>query len=268
MKIIKIWRFIFIVVMSISMIGACGGDNEIESGNKIDGVNVIAGKKLLELRIESDTFYNRLPYCYIVEYDTKGRINRISYKLTNSKYDEEKGEYVNEYSGELYEIAFIDYDLKVLKVLKSYTPISIGFDLNEKGYISRIGSCTMKYDEKGYLIGVDAPKGISSLVYDANDLIKASVADLNRGNIFLYYVTYDNINSQGDLIINIRNAEYGGSNFWDFSNVTCLIAYQSGLFGNVAKSFIHLNSKSNTSSIIGYKDDKTNYSLKLSFKYE
>ena len=129
----------------------------------------------------------------------------------------------------------------------------------------------MQYDSKGYLIGVEEPRGISSLAYDGNDLIKASVTTFRKGKIYLYYVTYGNDDNQGDLYVKIRYAEQDLSEILKYPNYVGLIAYQAGLFGKVAKSFIQLKSKDKTNSvfeIINESNSKNSYTFNLTFIYE
>ena len=57
-----------LLLMMLPMMVACGDDNDNGSG-KIDGVNVTNGKRLIQI---GDN-----PAGLKIEYDTKGRINRI-----------------------------------------------------------------------------------------------------------------------------------------------------------------------------------------------
>lgn len=250
---------------------SCSKDND-DSGQIIEGVNVNTGKRLLELQLGYSYNGGLHPACnFKVEYDSKGRMNKILFERSEYEYNKESGKYNYYYTGELSEVAFIDYDLRVLKIY-SYdyswgkkSSKTFSFVLNEDGYISQIGTCFMKYDPKGYLIGVEAPKGISTLVFDSNDLIKASVSSLNKGNIVLYYISYENVDNQGDLYVKINHDEKEYVKSLDINDIVCLIAYQSGLFGKVAKSIIHLKSKQQASLFLDYKDRVYSYDCVMTF---
>lgn len=269
MNCIRIWSIIFLTMMSLPMIVACGGDdNENGSSKNVDGVNVTTGKRLSELRFEYGDEYGNvaLPLVYKAEYDSKGRINKILFKDIEYKYDKEKKEYIPNYIGEFSAIAIIDYDLRVVKIFDindSKYSESYGFVLNENGYVSQIGACTLNYDSNGYLVGVERPKGIGDLFYTNNDLVKASLSNLIKGNITLYYVSYGNLENQGDLFLNILRSNM--TIHFNKADIAYLIAYQSGLFGKVAKTFIPLNSKSESTVLLDYKDSKYSYSFKMTF---
>lgn len=251
-----------LLLMMLPMMVACGGDDDNGSGKKVDGVNVTNGKRIKEVYYH---YNNTKNLAFKVEYDTKGRITSI---LFNGRhYDYNQKIYVEDF----YEVAKIDYDLRALKVYDSdYTGKSdvLGFALNESGFISQIGTCTLKYDSKGYLIGVDEPRGISTLAYDANDLIKASVTTFRKGKMYLYYVTYGNDDSQGDLYINIRYADHDLSEIRKLVDYVGLIAYQAGLFGRVSKSFMNLKDRDEASSLFEFQNDRKSESIKLTFIYE
>ena len=272
MKRTRIWSVIFMTMMSLLMIVACGGDDsENGSSKNVEGVNVTTGKRLSEFRLEDEN-KNNLPLIYKAEYDSKGRISKILFKKIESEYDKEKKEYIPYYTGEFSLIALIDYDLRVVNC---YNPYESSFSkifgcvLNEDGYVSQIGTCTLNYDSNGYLVGVEQPKGIGALAYTNNDLVKASVSDLIKGNITMYYVSYGNLENQGDLFIKIlRTDDKKKATNLGITDMAYLIAYQAGLFGKVAKTFISLNSKSESISLLDYKDDKNSYNVKMIFVCE
>ncbi len=270
-SVFKYLTFAFVCIVCLEF-GSCGGDDpENGSSQNVDCVNVTTGKRLSELRLEYENM-NKLPLIYKAEYDSKGRINKILFKEIDSKYDKEKKEYISYYTGEFSLIALIDYDLRVVNC---YNPYDSSFSkifgcvLNEDGYVSQIGTCTLNYDSNGYLVGVEQPKGVGALSYTNNDLVKASVSDLIKGNITMYYVSYGNLENQGDLFINIlRTDDKKRTTNLGITDMAYLIAYQSGLFGKVAKTFISLNSKSESTSLLDYKDDKYSYSIKMTYVCE
>lgn len=285
MRSIRIWRVIFMTMMTLAMIVACGGDgddNENGSNQNVDGVNITTGKRLSELRLEYDES-GIIPLIYKVEYDSKGRINKILFKKIEYNYDNETFYYTGDFSL----IASIDYDLRVVNCYDPYRPDFskiYGCVLNEDGYVSQIGTCTLNYDSNGYLVGVEQPKGIGTLTYTYNDLVKASVSNLVKGNITLFYVSYGNLEGQGDLFFNIlrtddkKREDKGWGNIINvillrttnlgITDIAYLIAYQSGLFGKVAKTFISLKSKRESTSLLDYKDNKYSYRLKMTFVCE
>lgn len=252
-----------LLLMMLLLMVACGGDDDNGSGKNVDGVNVANGKRIKEIYYYDDN--NTKNLAFKVDYDTKGRITSILCKA--SRYDYNQKIYVEEF----YEVAKIDYDLKVLKVCDSYNlekSVGFGFALNESGFISQIGTCTLKYDTKGYLINVDEPRGISTLAYDANDLIKASVTTFRRGEMDLYYVTYGNDNSQGDLYVRIHNTEQRLKNVLNIPGYVGLIAYQAGLFGRVSNSFMNLKNQDEASTLFEFQNDYKSESIKLTYVYE
>ena len=185
-------------------------------------------------------------------YDSKGRINGILY--------------IDPSSGDFREIISVDYDMRVVKYNYNYSYIShasYGFILNEDGYISQIGRCTLKYDSKGYLVDVDDPYWNSTLSYSDN--ILNVVSSMKNGNISLYYVTFGNIDNQGDLYIGIQRENYKNGIYLSYDEIACTVAYLSGLFGKVVESVINYNNKDEATSLIKYIDDKYSYSLKLTF---
>jgi len=264
MKRLRILIFGMITAMAMSLVVACGGDDESSSRKIVDGVNVPTGKKLVELRLAyENNSREEVPDVYTVEYDSKGRLSKVMHK--------KKSYY--EYTGEILTAATIDYDLKSVKI---YSPTqadkfwSYGFTLNDDGYVSKIGPCTLTYDSNGFLTGVEDTKGFSSLVYDGSDLIKASVSNFSNVNVSMYFVSYENLNNEGDLLINIqRNDEkFSNGSGLDNDNIVTLIAYQSGLFGRVSKTFINLKSRSEMSTLVGYKSSRRNMNGRITFVCE
>lgn len=239
---------------------------KMESTKKADGVNVVVGKKLMELKV-MDNSNSGLAH-YKVEYDSKGRMSKIIgeyFKTDYFEFDWWSPDYVviNDNikyypTGEYTELATIDYDLRIVTLFLSKSKIWYNFTLNNDGYISQIGTTVLNYDSNGYLTGVDEVKGISTLVYDSNDLIKASVSKIADGNLSLYYITYGNQDNEGDLYIKVKRSDdkknYDNA-LWkiDDKDAICLIAYQSGLFGKVSKSVLHLRNKNEAQALLGYE---------------
>lgn len=278
MKKIKLLSMMMLFVMVLPMMVACGDDNGDEPSNKNDDVNVVNGKKLVELTcsFEDKDF---LPLVFKIDYDDKGRLSSISYKIQkcDSEYDSQTGSYKYHYyyTGEYGLIATIDYDLRVLS--SSYPGGYLSFVLNEQGYISRLGECMLSYDSNGYLTSIDESRGLGTIVYDGADLIKASASNIKNGGMELYYVTYGNAGSNGDLFVRVKRMDdKGGFRRHDieqdgyfyyhyFKDVMVLIAYQSGLFGKVTKGVLHLKEKSEASSLFEYEGVQKSFGGKITF---
>lgn len=265
MKQLKLWSILMLTMMTMPIMVACGGDDEEDdngSGVIIDGVNVINGKKLVGLEIYSDEDPSSLSLNVKIEYDSKGRMSKILFEQYTIDYDVNTNTYKQYFSGNFKEYASIDYELRVIS-LKSYYNKSYNYSLNKDGYISQIGTCILEYNENGYLTGVNQTSGISTLAYDANDLLKASVSQLSMGNISLYYVSYDNVDNEGNLFVRVKRTDDKRSfSRIDERDVVCFIAYQSGLFGKVCKSVVNVTNKSEASALFDYdNNDSKNYSL-------
>ena len=254
-----------LVVMTMPVIVSCGGDDEEDNGTGviIDGVNVINGKKLVGLEYYNDE-NSSLPLNFKIDYDSKGRMSKILSEqiiynfITGETY----------LSGKFIELASIDYELRVVS-LKTYGK-SYNFSLNKDGYISQIGTCALDYDQNGYLTEVHQTSGISTFAYEGNDLLRASVSQLSAGNISLYYVTYDNIDNEGNLFVHVKRTDdkkkYRSINERE---VICFIAYQSGLFGKVCKSVVNVTNKSEASALFDYDtNNKNSVSGKIVFHCE
>lgn len=255
-----------LAVMALYTIVACGEDGEKnESTKKVDGVNVVIGKKLMELKVMDNS--NSVRAHYKVEYDSKGRLSKINGESFAFDYYGWNSTFVYNFpvnidncypTGEYKELAKIDYELRIVTLFFSSSKLSYNFSLNNDGYISQIGTTVLNYDSNGYLTGVDEVKGISTLVYDSNDLIKASVSEIAGGNISLFYITYGNQNNEGDLYIKVNRSDdkknYDNAlGVIDAKDAICLIAYQSGLFGKVSKSVLHLSNKNEAQALLGYE---------------
>ena len=262
-KLITVLSLTFGLFLSTTALVACGGNDENESGKIVDGVNVTTGKKLLEVIMEKDGFPTMK---YKMIYDSIGRISKILFIVP------ERGK---TYSEITYEKLLIDYELRVVKILhigyyNSY--YSYGFILNEDGFVSQLGTCTMKYNSKGYLVDVEEPNVINTLTFDGNDLIEASVSNMRHGNMTLYYATYGNIDNQGDLYFSIKRdiKPYIEGNDYDWlvinkNVIPFFLIYQSGLFGKVNERVMNFKNKNVASSLIDYVDNVYSYSFKMTF---
>lgn len=243
------------MVLSLPIVFACGNDDD--SGKIVDGVYVAPGKKLVELQLKGDNDPD--PLIFKAEYDSKGRLTKMCYRKIEPKYDSETQNYVYVY-GEDVNMAIIDYDFRIVRVFGTFNPNYVrtyDFILNEEGYISQIGECVLNYDSNGYLTGVKELNTIGSFAYNSNELIKASISSLYKNEMSLYYISYGNEVNQGDIYINIQQTDDRKSRYLspDLSDIAVFIAYQSGLFGKVGKTFIHLQSKSELSSLVGFNND-------------
>lgn len=233
-----------IVVIGVSCISCGSDDKEIKN---VDGVSVVNGKKLVELNIAIDE-YN---YKFKVDYDKSGRMTRIT--IDNI------------------EIAKIDYDLRDVTIIKnSYSSkyLSYGFILNNDGFISQIETCSLTYDSNGYLTDVEEANKYSILSYNSNDLIKASVSGLTAGNLSLYYVTYGDSDSSGDLYVKVNRNDgnsKGSFDYFNTDNVVCLIAYQAGLFGKVSKSVMNFRNKKDANAFFEYINNSKSSTGKITF---
>lgn len=260
-------------VMSFGLV-ACGGDDgSSNSGSIVDGVNVLSGKKLVELKItvfdENSPSYER---SLRIKYDSKGRMIKVLGEAMEWDYQSQKPISTGKYN----EIATIDYDIRIIS--SSYynngSFSSYSFSLNEDGYISQIGRCHLYYDSNGYLKEVNDPWYASNLIYEESDLLKASLSPFSGGNLTLYYVTYGNTNNQGDLYIKIKRTDSLLKYTWteiSTPQLLSLIAYQAGLFGKVTKSCLRLNDSKEASAIFDYENSghsSDSYYVKLTFKHE
>lgn len=265
MKQLKLWSILMLTVMTMPVMVSCGGDEEDDdngSGVNIDGVNVINGKKLVGLEIY-DEEKSSLPMNFKIEYDSKGRMSKIL--VEQIAYDYENNTYKPYLSGKFMECASIDYDLRVISFRwNSYSRYqkSYNYSLNKDGYISQIGTCMLNYNQDGYLTEVNQTSGISTLAYEANDLLKASVSQMSMGNMSLYYVTYNNIENEGNLFVRVKRTDdkriYSRI---DERSVYSFIAYQSGLFGKVCKSVVNVTNKNEAYALFDYdNNDKNDYS--------
>lgn len=263
MKKLKFWSVLMLMVMALSTMVACGDDDN--DSKKVDGVNVITRKKIVELSLTGvPTYYGggwNGSITYKIEYDSEGRLMKIVCK--NIDYT---GNNTSNYT----EIASIDYELRILSYKKrSGSTQMLNFSLNNEGYIDQIGPCSLTYDQNGYLVGVEDLYGFSTLVYKSDDFIKSSVSPLLKGKTRLYYVSYGNAVDKGDLYIRGHYTSDPKSYLsYDHRSITCFIAYQAGLFGKISKTIMNLKNEQQASAILGYEDDYNTGDVKISFVWQ
>jgi len=273
-KTAKFWNILMFVIMMMLVLVSCGGSNDDSNSgstpNVIDGPTIWSGKRISELKIlETWTYLNgkphpERPFNFKCEYDSKGRLSKIFGDVTVL---EDKVVTKTE------EITSIDYELQTVSIWDfnghGTKMRTFGFSLNKDGYISQIGTCFLSY-ENGYLTGVDQSRKLSSLVYDENDVIKASISNLKNGNLSLLYMTYGNVNNQGDLYVRVRLTDDKLGRFLlNFRETGIVfIIYHAGLFGKVSKHFLHLQDKNAASGIFDLEGEDESEYLKFSFTCE
>lgn len=263
-----------LMVMAMSTMLACGDDDS--DSKKVDGVNVINGKKIVELSITNiqpyytiyEVIWDTPIATYKIEYDSEGRLKKILNKNIDIKEGND-GKKHSYYTGKYTEIVSIDYDMRFLSYKTNYNSFIFNFTLNNEGYIDQIGTSTLTYDNNWYLIGVENRQGISSLVYKSEDFIKATVSPLLKGKASLYYVTYGNTTDKGDLIIHGHYTSDPRDRLsFDNSSIAYFIAYQAGLFGKISKTIMNLKNGQKASAIIDYEDDYNTGDMRFSFVWQ
>lgn len=277
----KTFRLIGLVLMAVMSFGmvACGSDDDgsSNSGSVVDGVNVASGKKLVELKYANINSNHNFEVSLKIKYDSKGRMTQILQE--GLEWDNQSEKYYS--TGKYNEVAKIDYDFRIISIPNPYPDSysyyrdgSYSFSLNENGYVSQIGRCHLSYDSNGYLKEVSDPWNASNLVYEGNDLLKASVSPFSGGNVTLYYVTYGNTDKQGNLYINVKRTDSKDKYTWSEmgpSQMLSLLAYQAGMLGKVTKSCLHLKDSKEASAIFDYENSAhsaDSENIKLTFKYE
>ncbi len=259
MKNLKILSEMMLTTVIAFTMMACSGDDEKKSST--EGVNVISGKKLVELKVSDSQ--NDHPSTYKVLYDSKGRIRSI----LQERWDKDYNSNTWYPTGEGSSLVTIDYELNTIKFSRKSK--TYNFSLNENGYINRIGTCVLNYDSNGYLIGVDESNEINTLIYDSNNIAKASITKLSSGRTALYYVTYGNKDNTGELYVRVRRPEDSSRHSYiNSESVMAIIAYQSGLFGKVIKSVLHLKSENEVSSYLNCANDSYYFDGKITFVCE
>lgn len=246
MKRLNFLSILMLTVMVLPLVVACSSDDS-KGSSKIDDVNVINGKKLVKLGFSSTYSGTQV---YKIDYDNKGRLSEIS--SGSIKYQENESQQMVPYDTVYSQIASIHYDTQVVSIPFGNKSESFSFSLNDKGYISRIGGCTLTYDSQGYLNTVDEGKRFATLYYDSNDFIKASISKL-VGGVALYYVPYANSVDEGILYIRVQHSDEGSfrSNI-DRQDICVFIAYQAGLLGQVTKTVLNLKDPNEAKAVFEY----------------
>lgn len=283
---IKLYASIFSLFAILCLgLSSCGNDDDDEKNNQgestiVDGVNVVKGRKLVEMAIT----YPRVNWGHVdttivdtmffkIKYDSKGRMNKIFRNNLGDYYDKKIEE-------DFLEIAEIDYDLRVFTIYDwdynyanwqhEYHPYSFGFALNENGYISLLGNNVLKYDSNGCLESVDSPNGLSILSFNQDNYLKAAINSTVQGGMKLLYATFGDVNNKGELYVCLGSNSSGDGVFyefgWAYRNLIGLIAYQSGLLGKVTKSFLHFKDQKEASMFLDWSGN--NFYYKLYYKFE
>lgn len=248
MKTTKILIIIPLVIMALSLLNGCGGGDEASPSNTtgiVDGVHVNA-RKLKSLNVGG--------FIFNMSYDTQGRLTSIvwtnfdnSNSLTNCTidYDLRVVEYISGlsmYSGMTVSEAF------------KYKKSRVIFTLNDQGYISQIGNCSLTYNSNGYLVGVNTKDEVFSYAYNNGDMVKSMVESLRYGDIKIYYIEYEDKPGSGEIIFYIKGDQYLSDLFLYSSNyqrgIAILAAYQAGLFGKTSHHFTELPNNTNKNYII------------------
>ena len=244
------WLF---VVMALSLLMACGDSEENGNTKNVDGVNVTKGKKIVELSFIEREYGRIVPNHIKVDYDSNGRLSRIMTEQFNYIISDNGNETYN-FTSEYSEVLSIDYDSRLIKIPVRKRIETIGFVLNEDGYVSLLGKTIFNYDENGYLTGADEPKSFTSLLYNKNDIIRAETSLISSGDIKYFFVTYSNNSNNGDIYVRVSrssNEKYRSLNL-NSRAVLFLIAYQAGLFGKVSNTVINLKNKSEADALFDY----------------
>lgn len=271
MKKSKLLSMMMLVIIVLPIMIACSNDDSKGTSKKSGGVNVINGKKVVELSFFPGN--NRhLPDIYKIDYDSKGRLSKISYeKILKDEYNSEKKEWVA-VDVKNVEYVKVDYDLKVVTILLNDNypdyPESFTFSLNDDGYISRIGQCIFSYDSFGYLKNVDELKSIGTLYYDSNyDFVKASVSKFVDSNMALYYVPYTSTAEEGIMHVHVKHSddEYNRNHDIGKKDICFFIAYQAGLLGKVTQTVLYVKDRNEATAMFEYNTDKKVISGRITF---
>ena len=263
--------FLLAVVMVTILSGgfvSCGGDDDGGSSKVVDGVNVNNGKKLVQLIVQVPSEYNSKTntYTFKISYDKKGRLSKVilpySYIDDNGKNVEEELEFLK-----------IDYDFKFINFMSysSYSKRNYMFRLNEKGYISQLGDCSITYDSYGYLSGAETTNHIYSLAYEEGELIKSLANNLKKDNIEIYYMFYGEDMDKGDLLFYMNTKSSKGINDdHDIQGVMLFIAYQAGLLGKMTTHCTYLQKSNEITAILQKKVEDYNktYNIHCTFVFE
>lgn len=270
MKKLKFWGLILVSIMCAGL-SSCGGDDEGGGAPSIvDGINVNNGKKLVGLDVQEQIYdiNNRSNlYKLRASYDSKGRLSKIVW-INGQKY--ENGKYIY---GEV-ELVNIDYDLRLINFNSSYYNRKFMFSVNNQGYFSQIGDCSLNYDSFGYLVGTENHAEKWSLSYNEGEFIKSMVNVFDRGRIHIYYMFYGEDRDKGELLFTLNSekyqyAYYGSKSSISIQKAACFFAYHAGLFGKVTNRCTQL-SKSNMTNAILERSGNNIYKMitRCSFTFE
>lgn len=256
--------------MMLSMMVACGSDGDDNSsyGNVSGGVNVRNGKKLVKMSLISNEVTNSEELNIKINYDTNNRISTIvATQVQTDKSD--------------ITLAKFDYNLKAIQIydLYSYKNESykiFAFYLNEKGWFSQIGNCICKYDQEGYLTGVECPSGeIWTLAYQENNLVRSLVDGLSGGRAHIYNMFYSQTSNQGESLVTInvedssnKRSYYSSDTQQNLEALVAYIAYQSGLFGNIMKFCTTLSSSDEMSAVLSKIQKNNTITCNFKFTFE
>ena len=262
-----------LLLMALCLMVACGDNSDDNGTNRnVDGVSVSTGKKLVKMQFSQDEQDIKPMNCKI-EYDSKGRLSKILFEDYEYGYDDNSNNYYFNFTGTYSSFVQIDYEMRSIRAqYKSGNVYSTGFSLNKEGYISIIDKYILKYDSNGYLIGADEPKGITTLEYDDNDLIKASLSNMFEDNMISYFITYGNTDNKGELYLRVKNVDdIKRADFImrpNYGSMAFIIAYQSGLFGKNIKSILHLKDENEASVMFECDSKRRSFYGKFSCVYQ
>ena len=269
MKKMKFWTMMLLVALFTSQIMACGddsSDNDREQANLVDGVHVNK-RRLHSVKIRD----SKETKDFRVTYDIKGKLTKIEWQNQGNAtcliidYDKHLIEYLDRL-----ETKVTGYDNNT-RYVRTYVPKSMmycGFTLNERGFISQIGDYKCSYDNNGYLVGVNSTKDIWSLLYNDGDIIRSTIETLKTGNTDIYYIAYKEEPNSGLIYFSSKEFTHKGDHKESQEKliraVITLIAYHSGLFGNISKHCTLLPSSSDLSA---YIDIESHIECICSFDY-
>ena len=137
---------------------------------------------------------------YKIKYDSKGRIDTISY-MTVDDYKNETDPFVVFYT--------IDYDRKTIALSsppsilspESKTYYYYRFSTNEKGIITKMNNYVMTYNDEGYLTNVKGPE-LFELVYYEDDLYSLIKTLNDKQSQYDWYETGDGDSKREFCILN------------------------------------------------------------------
>lgn len=247
-----------LTLISLPLMVACGGDDDGGS-TVVDGVNVKNGKKLVSLSLideSSSSSSSQGSANFKIKYDAQQRLSSIiiaDKEVWNSS--------LNQYVKQDYELVTIDYDLRTLTF---YNEAKYGFMLNNKGYVSQVGTCSCTYDAQGYLIGTESSNETWNLIYSDGDIVKSVVEKLVAGEIYSHYIYYGEDKTKGELYftMNSESGKYNNVSNQKLYALVCFIAYQSGLFGKISNHIAEIASSSSKSAVFERSTNRSSSKVK------